>query len=360
MLYFGGKVANKTATVLTFSIAPSLEGDSDRKTVIYNVWEMNNLETDGCHGVRLAHGVSWKLKVHICCCSVTKSCPNLCDPTGCSTPGSSVLHNLPKFVQSHMQWVDNAVQPSHPLMLPSPFALILSQHHSLFQWVGILHQVAKVLKLQLQSYSGLISFRMEGRHRKWFNEGRSALRRRTSTVKVQKYEKSQQIQGGQSRSTWLGIECRGWVGLTGLELEWKLESNPKGPCEPWLWSQWEELKGLSWSWGWGLHFRVLFWPCCGNQHRWECETRGTAAICSRGSSRNGHERWQWLVTGCGSENTEWSLDFWALGAWLGSCWWSIACGMKKMEARIRTPFLGKTNSIYWNGKQEKDEILEGR
>ena len=58
MLYFGGKVANKTATVLTFSIAPSLEGDSDRKTVIYNVWEMNNLETDGCHGVRLAHGVS--------------------------------------------------------------------------------------------------------------------------------------------------------------------------------------------------------------------------------------------------------------------------------------------------------------
>lgn len=48
MLYFGGKVANKIATVLTFSIAPSLEGGSDRKTVIYNVvWEMNNLETDG-------------------------------------------------------------------------------------------------------------------------------------------------------------------------------------------------------------------------------------------------------------------------------------------------------------------------
>ena len=209
-------------------------------------------------------------------------------------------------------------------------------------------------------YSGLISFRMEGRHRKWFNEGRSVLRRTTSTVKVQKYEKSQQNQGGQSRSTWLGLESRGWVGLTGFELEWKLESNPKGPCEPWPWSQWEELKGLSWSWGWGSHFRVLFWPCCGNQHRWECETRGTAAICSRGSGRNGHERWQWLVTGCGSENTEWSLDFWALGAWLGSCWWSIACGMKKMEARIRTPFLGKTNSIYWNGKQEKDEILEGR
>lgn len=56
MLSFGGKVVNKTATVLTFSVAPSLEGDSDRKTVIYNVvWEMNELETDGCCGGRLAH-----------------------------------------------------------------------------------------------------------------------------------------------------------------------------------------------------------------------------------------------------------------------------------------------------------------
>ena len=53
----------------------------------------------------------------------------------CSTPGVPVLHCLLEFAQTHVHWVDDSVQPSHPLSPPSP-ALNLSQHEGLFQWVG--------------------------------------------------------------------------------------------------------------------------------------------------------------------------------------------------------------------------------
>ena len=61
------------------------------------------------------------------CCSVTELCPTLCDPTDCSTPGFPVLHCLLEFAQTHVHWVGEAIQPSHPLLPPSP-ALGLSQH----------------------------------------------------------------------------------------------------------------------------------------------------------------------------------------------------------------------------------------
>ena len=83
-----------------------------------------------------------------CCCSVTIYVW-LWDPMDCSMPGLPVLHHLPEFAQIHVHWVDDAVQPSHPLSSPSPPALSLSQHQGLFQWVDSLHQVAKVLELQL-------------------------------------------------------------------------------------------------------------------------------------------------------------------------------------------------------------------
>ena len=82
--------------------------------------------------------------------SVAKSCLTLCDPMNCSTPGVLVLHRLRKFAQTHVHWVDDAIQLSHPLSPPCPHALNLSQHQGLFHWVGSSHQVAKVLKLQLQ------------------------------------------------------------------------------------------------------------------------------------------------------------------------------------------------------------------
>ena len=88
-----------------------------------------------------------------CCCSVAQLCLTLFDPMDCSMPGFPVLHHLPEFAQTHVYWVDVAIQPSNPLSSPSPPALNLSQHQGLFQWLGSSHQVAKVLELHLQHQS---------------------------------------------------------------------------------------------------------------------------------------------------------------------------------------------------------------
>ena len=69
----------------------------------------------------------------------------------CSIPGFPVLHYLPEFAQTHVHWVSDAIQPSHPLSSPSPPTFNLSQHQGLFQWVSSLPQMAKVLEFQLQS-----------------------------------------------------------------------------------------------------------------------------------------------------------------------------------------------------------------
>ena len=126
--------------------------------------------------------------------SVVQSCPTLCDPMDCSTPGLPVHHQFleltwthihtrllespsvqfshsfvsdslqphevqharppcpsltPEFTQTHVHWVGDAIQPSHPLSSPSPPAPNPSQHQSLFQWVSSSHEVAKVLEFQL-------------------------------------------------------------------------------------------------------------------------------------------------------------------------------------------------------------------
>ena len=62
-----------------------------------------------------------------CCCAVTRSCPTLCDPMNCSTPGFPILHYLLEFAQIHACWVGDAVWPSHPLPPSSPFVFNLSQ-----------------------------------------------------------------------------------------------------------------------------------------------------------------------------------------------------------------------------------------
>ena len=85
--------------------------------------------------------------------SVAQLCLILCDPMNCSMPGLLVHHQLQESTQTHVRWVSDAIQPSHPLSFPSPPALNLSQHQGLFQWVSSLHQVAKVLEFQLQYQS---------------------------------------------------------------------------------------------------------------------------------------------------------------------------------------------------------------
>ena len=96
-----------------------------------------------------------------CCCSVTKSCPTLCHPMICSTAVFPVLHWLPEFAQTHVHWVDDANEPSHPLSPPSPHALNLCQHPDHFQWVRSSDQVTKLLELQLLHQSFQCIFRVD-------------------------------------------------------------------------------------------------------------------------------------------------------------------------------------------------------
>ena len=93
--------------------------------------------------------------------SVAQSFLTLHDPMDCSMPGVPVHHQLLEFIQIHVHWVGDAIQSSHPLSSPSPPAFNLSQHQGLFQWVSSLHQVAKVLELQLQYQSFQWIFRTD-------------------------------------------------------------------------------------------------------------------------------------------------------------------------------------------------------
>ena len=78
--------------------------------------------------------------------SAAQSCLPLCDPMGWRIPDFSVHHQLPELTQTHVHRVNDAIQPSHPLLAPCPPAFNLSQHQGLFQWVSSSHQVAKVLE----------------------------------------------------------------------------------------------------------------------------------------------------------------------------------------------------------------------
>ena len=79
-----------------------------------------------------------------CCCSFAQSCLTLCDPMDCSTTRPPCYSpNLPEFAQVHVHCINDAVQPSHPLMPSSPPALSLSQHQGLFQWVVCSHQMTQ-------------------------------------------------------------------------------------------------------------------------------------------------------------------------------------------------------------------------
>ena len=91
--------------------------------------------------------------VNKCCSWVAKSGPTLCYSMDCNMPGFSVYQQLPEFTQTHVHWISDPIQPSHPLSSPSPLAFNLSQHQGLFQWVSSSHQVAKILEFQLQHQS---------------------------------------------------------------------------------------------------------------------------------------------------------------------------------------------------------------
>ena len=71
----------------------------------------------------------WNVEISVS--SVGQPCPILCIPMDCSMPGFPVHHQLPEFAQTHVHWIGDAIQPSHPLS-PSPPAFSLSQHQGFF------------------------------------------------------------------------------------------------------------------------------------------------------------------------------------------------------------------------------------
>ena len=93
---------------------------------------------------------------------VTQLCPTLCDPMDHSMPGLPVHHQLPKFTQTHVHWVGDAIQPSYPLSSPSPPAINLSQHRGLFKSVRWPKYWSFSFNISpFNEHSGLISFRMD-------------------------------------------------------------------------------------------------------------------------------------------------------------------------------------------------------
>ena len=97
--------------------------------------------------------------------SVAQLCPTLCTPMECSIPGFPVHHQLPEFTQTHVHWVGDAIQPSHPLVSPSPPTFNLSQHQGLFKWVSHIRW-PKYWSFSFNispsnEYSGLIPFRID-------------------------------------------------------------------------------------------------------------------------------------------------------------------------------------------------------
>ena len=122
--------------------------------------------------------------------SVAQSCPTLCNPMNCSTPGLPIHHQLPESTQTHALRVGDAMQPSHPLLSPCPPAPNPSHYQGLFQmsqlftWGGQSTGVsasASVIPMNTQDWSplgwtGWISLQSKG------------LSRVFSNTRVQKYQ----------------------------------------------------------------------------------------------------------------------------------------------------------------------------
>ena len=114
-------------------------------------WHVHQCHSHGyCFQSKARRGLTLACRALLSCCSVTKLCPTLCDAMSCRTPCVPILHCLREFAQTHVHWVSDAIQPSHPVLPSSSPALNLSHHHCLFQLVGSFYQVAKVLELQIQ------------------------------------------------------------------------------------------------------------------------------------------------------------------------------------------------------------------
>ena len=153
---------------------PSLQLGSCRASWWVGIW--TRLGTSLCRRKETSreHATFWKYCCCCCGCSVSKSCPTLCDPMDCSSPGFPVHHQFLELAQTHVHRVDDAIQPSQRLLSPSPPACDLSQRWGISPWTGSSHQMTKVLELQLEDQAeGSLSFqwifRVDSSRIDWFD-----------------------------------------------------------------------------------------------------------------------------------------------------------------------------------------------
>ena len=144
----------------------------------YNKWKRNNGGRKSIFHTYCSNDAAKTFQFS----SVALSCPTLCDPMNCSTPGLPVHHQLLDFTQTRVYWVSDAIQPSHPLSSPSPNALNLSQHQGLLmnqfftsggQSIGVSASTS-VLPMNTQDWSplgwtGWISLQSKGFSRVFSN-----------------------------------------------------------------------------------------------------------------------------------------------------------------------------------------------
>ena len=95
----------------------------------------------------------WTIANSVQFSSVAQLCLTLCDPRDCSMPGLPVHHQLPELTQTHVHWVGDAIQASHPLVSPSPPAFNLSQHQGLYKWA--IHCTTSLILTCLQPFKSM-------------------------------------------------------------------------------------------------------------------------------------------------------------------------------------------------------------
>ena len=135
---------------------------------VLNMTQAINSQFTGCMGRQCFPTWTFSsIKLNDYCCSVARLCLTLCDLMDCSTPDFPVLHYVPEFSKTHVHWIDDAIQPSHPLSSPSPPAFNLSSIR-VFSNESPLHiRWQKYWSFSISpsnEHSGLISFRIN-----WFN-----------------------------------------------------------------------------------------------------------------------------------------------------------------------------------------------
>ena len=128
----GGEVDRVLLQLLPSSLRPVQYGTQPEQSKHSNPTysRQSSAKSEGCNDQR--KDVKKRELLHRSV-QFTQSCPTLCDPMNRSMPGLPVHHQLPEFTQTHVHRVSDAIQPSHPLLSPSPPAPNPSQHQSLFQ-----------------------------------------------------------------------------------------------------------------------------------------------------------------------------------------------------------------------------------